>query len=72
MSILYIIHRSVFYLKYVLSETGFCLRLQVERNQVAPIGRASLCLRTSCIYWTHLSKLHLKTETESSLRNVVF
>jgi hypothetical protein len=28
--ILYIIHRSVSYLKHTISETGFCLRLQVK------------------------------------------
>jgi hypothetical protein len=50
-------------------------------------GRSSLCLQTPAaaprrfkkqiaetrpIYWTQLSTFHLKTETESSLRNVVF
>jgi hypothetical protein len=33
---------SSFYLKtYNVSETGFCLRLQVEPNQLGPIDRAS-------------------------------
>jgi hypothetical protein len=36
-----IIHRLVFYLKHVASETGFCLRLQVR-----PVDRDSFCLRT--------------------------
>jgi hypothetical protein len=27
---------------------------------------------TSSIYWNHLSRFHLKTETEFSLRNVVY
>jgi hypothetical protein len=27
---------------------------------------------TSCIDWAQLSRFYLKTETESSLRNVVF
>jgi hypothetical protein len=35
-----IIHRPVFYLKHSLSETGFCLRLQVEPTQVGPIEGA--------------------------------
>jgi hypothetical protein len=39
------IHRLVFYLKHDISETGFCLRLKVEPNQVGQIERASLCLR---------------------------
>jgi hypothetical protein len=34
-TILDIIHRPVFYLKHV-SETGFCLCLQVEPTQVGP------------------------------------
>jgi hypothetical protein len=29
-----------------VSETGFCLRLQVEPTQLGPIDRASPCLRT--------------------------
>jgi hypothetical protein len=27
---------------------------------------------SSCFYWAHLSRFHLKTETESSLQNVVY
>jgi hypothetical protein len=30
------IHRLFFYLKHDLSETGFCLHLQVEPTQVEP------------------------------------
>jgi hypothetical protein len=26
---------------------------------------------TSCVHWVQLSRFHLKTETESSLQNVV-
>jgi hypothetical protein len=44
-TILGIIHRPVYYLKHV-SETRFCLRLQVETTQIGPIDRASVCLRT--------------------------
>jgi hypothetical protein len=41
-----IIHRPVFYLKKRdVSETGFCLHLQVEPTQMRPI-RTKLCLRT--------------------------
>jgi hypothetical protein len=43
-TILDIIHRPVFYLKYDVSVTGFCLHLQVEPTQLGPIDRASLCL----------------------------
>jgi hypothetical protein len=57
-TILDIVHRPVFYLKQDVSETGFCLRIQVETE-------------TSSFYWANLSRFHLKTETESSLRNVV-
>jgi hypothetical protein len=44
--ILYIIHRSAFYLKHKVSETGFFLRFYVLPTQVGPIGRASPCLRS--------------------------
>jgi hypothetical protein len=68
-----IIHGPVFYLKHGISETGFCLRLQVELSQVGQTDRASIRLRTrETFYWAHLSRFRLKTETEASLRNVVF
>jgi hypothetical protein len=41
-----IIHRPVFYLKYNVSETEFCLRLQVEPTELGPMDRASPYLRT--------------------------
>jgi hypothetical protein len=37
---------SVFYLEHDVSETEFCLRLQVEPTQMGPIQRASLYVRT--------------------------
>jgi hypothetical protein len=43
-TILDIIHRPVFYLKYDISETGICLRLQVEPTQLGPIDGASFCV----------------------------
>jgi hypothetical protein len=36
-TIMDIIHRSVFYLKHDTSETGFCLRLQVEPTEMGQI-----------------------------------
>jgi hypothetical protein len=54
-----IIHRPVFYVKHNVSETGLCLRLRPETG-------------TSSVDWAQLSMYHLKTETESSLRNAVF
>jgi hypothetical protein len=45
-TILDIIHRPIFYLEQKVSETGFCLRLQVEPIQLGPIDRAGPCLRT--------------------------
>jgi hypothetical protein len=77
------IHCPVCFSKHNFSETGFCLRLQVETTQLGPIDRASVytpswcwhrCpeIGTSSIDWAQLSRFHLKTETESSLRNVVF
>jgi hypothetical protein len=53
-----IIHCPVFYLKHDVSETDFCLHIQVEPTQLVPVDRASLS--------------HLKMQTESSLRIVVF
>jgi hypothetical protein len=41
-----IIHRPVFYLKHKVSETGFCLRLQVIPTQLGPIDRGSPCTNT--------------------------
>jgi hypothetical protein len=40
------IQHLVFYLKHEGSEPVFCLRLEVETTQVAPIERASFCLQT--------------------------
>jgi hypothetical protein len=37
--------RPAFYLKRKVSETGFCLRLEVVPTQLSPINRASSCLR---------------------------
>jgi hypothetical protein len=42
-----ITHRPVFVLKHNVSETGFCLRLQVKPAQLGPIDRASPYLRTT-------------------------
>jgi hypothetical protein len=77
-TILDIIHRPVFYLKHNVSEDGFCSRFQVEATQLGTIDRPSLCLRflqkteTSFDGWAKLSRFHLKTETVSSLRNLLF
>jgi hypothetical protein len=85
-TILDIIHRPVFSLKYNVSETGFFLRLEVEPSQMGlsdelvsvPRDRANLCLRTPAttpirfitVDCSQLSRFHLKTH--SSPRNVVF
>jgi hypothetical protein len=39
-----IIHLSVLYLKHNISETGFCLFLQVVLTQFDPIDKESPCL----------------------------
>jgi hypothetical protein len=59
-----IIHLLVFYLNHNVSGAGFCPRLQVEPTQMGLIE--------TTLYCAHLKRLHLKTETESSLGNVVF
>jgi hypothetical protein len=57
-AILHIIHCPVFYLKQNISETGFGIHSQVEITQsLSP---------------AQLSRFQSKTETEFSLRNVVF
>jgi hypothetical protein len=40
-----IIYRPVFYLRHNVSETEFCLRLQVEITQLDPIDRGILYLQ---------------------------
>jgi hypothetical protein len=62
--------RTYIILEHDVSETSFCLRLQVEPTQWSPTPRASLSLRTAAtreteiisIYWAQLSRF----------RNVVF
>jgi hypothetical protein len=48
-TILDINHRPVFYLKQNVSETVFCLRLQVELTQLGPTDRSSLCFRPNWV-----------------------
>jgi hypothetical protein len=55
-----IIHRPVYISKHNVSETGFCLRLQVKSE-----------IRTNSVNWAQLSRFYLKMETEFSLRNAV-
>jgi hypothetical protein len=38
-------HHPVYFSKRNVSETGFCLRLQVKPTQLGPIDRASPCQR---------------------------
>jgi hypothetical protein len=40
------VYRHLYFSKHNVSETGFCLRLQVKSAQLGPIDRASPCLRT--------------------------
>jgi hypothetical protein len=40
------VHRPVYIFKHNVSETGFCLRLQVKPIQLGPIARDSPYLRT--------------------------
>jgi hypothetical protein len=49
-AILGITHRSDFYLNHDVSETGYCLRLQVSPAQFDSIDRANLCFRAASIY----------------------
>jgi hypothetical protein len=72
--VFYLKHRPVYISKHNVSETGFCLRLQVKPTQLGQIDRASPYLQTvgsSCFEWAQLSRYYLKMVTETSLRNVV-
>jgi hypothetical protein len=51
-----IIHRPVYITKHNVSETGFCLRLQIKLTQLGPINRASPHLW----YWYRCSSLKVK------------
>lgn len=42
-TILNAIYRLVFYLNNSISQTGFCLRLQVEPTRLSTIHKANLC-----------------------------
>jgi hypothetical protein len=57
-TILDIIHHSVFYLKRNVSETRFCLRLHMEPTQMSSIYRASLSpfrrLNSVCVFTWNL------------------
>jgi hypothetical protein len=63
------------YLLHDVSETGICLCHQVKNTPslLGPTDRASLCLQTS-VKWAQQTRCisYLMTETDSSLRNVVF
>jgi hypothetical protein len=45
-SCLYLKNRPVYFSKHIVSETGFCLRLQVKPSQLGPIDTARPYLRT--------------------------
>jgi hypothetical protein len=69
-TILDIVHRSVFYLKLKVSETGICLLLEMVLTDLFRIdGHVSIPVRKDR---SQLNMFHMKTERESSLRNVVF
>jgi hypothetical protein len=62
-----------FYAKHSVSETWFCIRIQVKPTELAPVATSVsgdrdfdsvVCLRTetSCISSTQLSKYHLNKE----------
>jgi hypothetical protein len=55
-------------IKNYVSQTGICLRPQVEPTLLSPIDRAGSYLWTD---WAQQSKFYLTTVTDSSLRNVV-
>jgi hypothetical protein len=83
-TILDIIHRHVFDIKHNVSNTGFyCLHVGSTQVYILVVdlcyvrfinlnGKVAAGWRqTSSIYWSILSRFHLKAERESSLRNSV-
>jgi hypothetical protein len=70
-TVLDIIHRRAFYLKHDVSDTGFCLRLQVELLSDTQYKEFGLEMKAGSFYWAQLSRFHLKADKESSVRNVV-
>jgi hypothetical protein len=60
-----------YFSKHNVSETGFCLRLQVKPTQLGPTI-SGLEIGTSSMNGAQLIRFYLKTETESSFRNVMF
>jgi hypothetical protein len=82
LTFLHIIHRPVLYLKHVLSETKFCLPIQVEPICFGSVDRPSLCFgcfagvcrekerETGSICCAQLIEFHLKKETWSSLETL--
>jgi hypothetical protein len=69
-TILEIILCPVFYLKHAAAETDFYFRLQMVPTEFGLTEYIQLF--SSYIYRAQLSTFHLKTNTNSSLRNVVF
>jgi hypothetical protein len=70
-AILDIIHNPFFYLKICCFGDWNLSPSSRGAYSDGHNRKASLCLRTS-FYWAHLCTFHLKTETESSIRNVDF
>jgi hypothetical protein len=70
-TILRIIHPPVFNLKYNVSETGFCFRLQVVPILLDYFCRCSET-ETSFIYWANTNRFHLKNEDRSQTQKCCF
>jgi hypothetical protein len=68
-----IIHRSVYISKHDVSETGFCLRLQVKHTQLVSIDRASsYCLIFCSRILNHYSYLsHDRLTSVSTIQKLI-
>jgi hypothetical protein len=58
-----IIHRPVFISKHNVSETAFCLLLQVKLIQLGAIDRVQET-GTSYIVWAQLSRFYIKKQDD--------
>jgi hypothetical protein len=68
-------HHPVYFSKHDVSQTGFCLRLQVKPTQLGPIDRASPSLRTpmpACVLKNKQDVVLDKDKTMDNVQNTIF
>jgi hypothetical protein len=66
-----IIHRPFYLLKHNISETGFCLHVEVKPTQLGPVNRASPYLRTPAPTQVRVCKPSTAQTISESLRQKI-